>query len=195
MDVYLVLWESKLRLTSHVMALENIKKAITALEREMFSYPEVDKRIEWAKVYLTCFYYKSAEEYHLGKYPDSRVSLRIYAALCERMLGKSDPFSRKAFLQVAEKDEEVSYAFHHHKRHKVNYSKEEINSLNKTTYKAFEFSEDRLSWLASLIPVEHRYNEAIELEEESVDNADEQSPSPVNRNRMKNQIATFQSFM
>ena len=177
------------------MALENIKKAIIALEQEMFAQKEIEKRSEWAKMYLTCFYYKSVEEFQLCKYPDSRLSLRIYAVLSERMLGKHDPFCQRALHQVAVKDLETSFAFQSQKRSTVNYSEEEMNMLKKTTYKAFEFTPDRLEKLSALIPEEDRCKEVIRTDKDENDNVDELSMSPANKNRNKSHMASFQSFM
>lgn len=177
------------------MALENIKKAIIALEHEMMTQQDMIRRIELAKMYLTGFFYKSSEEFKLGKYPDSKLSLVIYAVLSERMLGKHDPFYKEAIKQSAEKDAEASYAFMTQKRSQVNYSEEEINKINKTTYKTFEFTESRLCQLASLIPEEFRVKEEIYINELSENNIDNLSSSPAYRNRNKTHLASFQSFL
>lgn len=177
------------------MALENIKKAIIALETEMVAQQDIHKRIEVAKLYLTGFYYKSTEEFMLGKYPDSRLSLRIYAVLSERMLGKYDPFYHQALVQSAEKDAEASNAFMNQKRSKINYSEEEINKVNKTTYKSFEFSEDRLNQLGALIPEQYRAKEVVHIDENTLENNDDLSSSPVNKNRNKNHLASFHNFL
>lgn len=178
------------------MAIENIKKAIIALEKEMTNQAEIEKRVELIKMFLTGFYYKSIEEFELGKFPDSRVSLKIYAVLSERMLGKFDPFYLRALMQCAEKDAEASYAFMNHKKFTVNYAEDEMNSLKKTSYKAFEFSEDRINQLASLLPEEFRVKEPIKFEEDS-NNADmdHNSSSPATKIRNKIRHSSFQSFL
>lgn len=177
------------------MALENFKKAIIALEHEMYSTKDMNKKIETVKMYLLGFYYKSIEEYHLAKYPESKQSVRLYAVLAGKMLGIEDPFYHNAVEVADARDGQISLAFKNKKRHLVNYIDSEINAAKKTSYRAFEFNADKIDKLQALIPDEHRYKSVmldceIEIDSDKID-----SSSPNNRRILKHVLQSFQVMM
>lgn len=177
------------------MALENIKKGIINLEKEMFQATELSKKIELVKMYLMGFYYKSAEEAALGKFPDSKLSLLYFQVLSLKMLGPHDPFVVQACTLAEDRGEEVSLAFQNKKLHLVNYVEAEINAAKKTSYKAFELTVDKMEQLSSLIPEEDRVKEEVRLPETSNSQEDEELAKLKKTNAKKTHMAFFQKMM